>query len=182
MKNLVHYLRRGLAHGHRVTSRQFSNFNFQKSVCYYRVLGLEPGVLNEEIRRKFFEMAKIHHPDISTDPKSNQIFQELSEAYGILSNPDTRAEYDHLKGYDKERTDSSSQTDRFTSEEILMKNLHRRYKEEKEKENSAMFNKYFKEKYLKKDWDLKDPMNPMNFYSEMYDRKVEMDKKQAEVI
>jgi len=118
MKSLANCLRHGLVIGHLAIRRQFSNFNARKSGCYYKVLGLEPGVTVEEIRRKFFEMAKVHHPDISTDPRSNQIFQELSEAYGI---------------------------------------------------------------FLKKDWELKDPLSPMNFYSEMFDRKVEIDQKSADV-
>jgi curved DNA-binding protein CbpA len=181
MKNFVHHLSRVVRYSSRVSVRRFSNFNAKNSVCYYKVLGLEPGVPQDEIRKKFFEMAKVHHPDISTDPKSNQIFQELSEAYGILSNPETRAEYDHLRGYDRQAQDSTSGKEQFVSEEELMNNLYRKYQETKEKENTEMFNKYFSEKYLKRDWGLKDPMNPMNFYSEMYDQKFQMEKKSAAV-
>ena len=181
MKSLANCLRHGLVIGHLAIRRQFSNFNARKSGCYYKVLGLEPCVTVEEIRRKFFEMAKVHHPDISTDPRSNQIFQELSEAYGILSNPETRAEYDHIQGYDKQSTDSTAQPDQSISDEDYLKDLNKRFQEKREKENTQMFNKYFKEKYLKKDWELKDPLSPMNFYSEMFDRKVEIDQKSADV-
>jgi DnaJ-class molecular chaperone len=161
--------------------RWFATASTSKRTCYYDLLGLSKGATTDDIRRKFFEMAKIHHPDVSSDPESTRIFQNLSEAYCVLTNSEMRNDYDKLMGYDLKSESADSRSERaFTDEEILS-NLHDRYKVDTEKKNSDLFDNYFKAKYLRRDWGLKDPTHHMNFYGEMYDQKVQNDKIAAEV-
>ena len=43
--------------------RAFSTMQFDKDLDYYRALGLQKAATQAEIKRKFYELAKKHHPD-----------------------------------------------------------------------------------------------------------------------
>ncbi|MGQ9837389.1 MAG: J domain-containing protein [Cyanobacteriota bacterium] len=66
------------------------------SLTYYQRLGLSPRASPEAIRRAYRQLSKRYHPD--TSPLAPEVairyFQELHEAYLILSNPIQRATYD----------------------------------------------------------------------------------------
>lgn len=59
---------------------------------YYRILGLDYSASDEEITAAYRIMAQRVHPDKGG---SNQEFILIQEAYTILGNPVTRANYDH---------------------------------------------------------------------------------------
>lgn len=60
---------------------------------YYLVLGISPGESSAGIRSAYRELAKLYHPDRSgTDGKKR--FQEISEAYHTLIDPELRRAYD----------------------------------------------------------------------------------------
>ncbi|KAI8980425.1 hypothetical protein BDB01DRAFT_228130 [Pilobolus umbonatus] len=58
----------------------------------YSVLGLDRGADLVQIKKAYRQLAIIHHPDKSKD--SGEKFKELAHAYSILSDPETRKEYD----------------------------------------------------------------------------------------
>lgn len=60
----------------------------------YQVLGVSSEASPEEIKKAYRALAVKYHPDKSTDPESNQRFQEISSAYQILSDPQKRQKYD----------------------------------------------------------------------------------------
>ena len=60
---------------------------------YYRVLGVSPQEGEAGIRRAYREKAKKHHPD-RAGKDSTARFQEIAEAYEVLSSPEKREEYD----------------------------------------------------------------------------------------
>lgn len=69
---------------------------------YYEILGLKKGATVEELRKAYRELALRHHPDrVSADKKkkAEEAFKEISEAYGVLSDPKKRALYDQY-GHD----------------------------------------------------------------------------------
>jgi molecular chaperone DnaJ len=67
-------------------------------VDYYEVLGVPRDADEDAIRRAFHARARDCHPDVSSSAEDHQRFQELAEAYGVLSKPASRLLYDRY-GY-----------------------------------------------------------------------------------
>ncbi len=62
---------------------------------YYEVLGVSRDATAEDIRRAYRRLARRYHPDINSGIDARTRFGELSDAYGILHDPEQRARYDH---------------------------------------------------------------------------------------
>lgn len=61
----------------------------------YAILGVAPDASDAVIRRSYYLAARELHPDKNpNDPAATLKFQRVSEAYQILSNPESRAMYD----------------------------------------------------------------------------------------
>jgi curved DNA-binding protein len=61
---------------------------------FYEVLGLSRDADQSEIQRAYRKLARTLHPDVNKDPRAEERFKELSEAYDVLSDPDQRKRYD----------------------------------------------------------------------------------------
>lgn len=62
---------------------------------YYDILGVESDASQDEIKKAYRKKAMEYHPDRNPDdPDAEQKFKEASEAYDILSDPETRQRYD----------------------------------------------------------------------------------------
>lgn len=55
---------------------------------YHKVLGLNPDANEDQIKKRYRKLALIHHPDKNPDPKSQERFILITEAYQRLLNPD----------------------------------------------------------------------------------------------
>ena len=86
---------------------------------YYETLQLSPNADEETISRVFRILVKRYHPD-NADTGNTKKFNEVMEAYRVLSDPEKRAAYD-VK-YDQNRAtvlklfDEASATDSFESD------------------------------------------------------------------
>eukprot|EP00128_Syssomonas_multiformis_P003765 Colp12_sorted_trinity150504_noHs@11355 len=60
---------------------------------YYSVLGVSRTATQAEIKHRFYDLAREHHPD-SAGQAALAKFQQISEAYNTLGDPATRREYD----------------------------------------------------------------------------------------
>jgi len=56
---------------------------------YYAVLGVPRDATIQEIRRAYYRLAKVWHPDVNHTREAKARFQEISEAYRMLSEPGT---------------------------------------------------------------------------------------------
>jgi curved DNA-binding protein len=61
---------------------------------FYEVLGVSRDASPDEIQRAYRKLARTYHPDVNKDPGAEARFQEIAEAYDVLSDPDTRRRYD----------------------------------------------------------------------------------------
>lgn len=62
---------------------------------YYEILGVSKNASAKDIKKAYYQLAKKYHPDTNKgDPDSSKKFQEVSEAYEVLSDDIKRKEYD----------------------------------------------------------------------------------------
>ena len=63
---------------------------------YYEVLGVDRNASKEEIKRTYRKLAMKYHPDMNKAPDAEERFKDISEAYGVLSDDQKRAQYDRF--------------------------------------------------------------------------------------
>ncbi|OAC99074.1 hypothetical protein MUCCIDRAFT_126044, partial [Mucor lusitanicus CBS 277.49] len=61
---------------------------------YYEILEVETDASDHEIKRAYRKLAMKYHPD--KNPDEGERFKEISHAYEILSDPESRASYDRF--------------------------------------------------------------------------------------
>merc|ERR1712130_303512 len=61
---------------------------------YYKILGVEKGAGEEEVKKAYRKMALKFHPDKNKEPDAEEKFKEIAEAYEVLSDADKRAAFD----------------------------------------------------------------------------------------
>lgn len=65
---------------------------------YYSPLGVSEDASEKEIKKAYRKLAREFHPDRNPDkPDAEERFKEIQEAYGVLEDPDRRAEYDRRR-------------------------------------------------------------------------------------
>ncbi|WP_020669279.1 molecular chaperone DnaJ [Amycolatopsis nigrescens] len=65
---------------------------------FYRELGVSSDATADEIKKAYRKLAKANHPDANAgNTEAEQKFKAVSEAYGVLSDPGKRKEYDEAR-------------------------------------------------------------------------------------
>jgi molecular chaperone DnaJ len=89
---------------------------------YYELLGVPRDCDEAAIKKAFRRLARQLHPDVSDAPETEVRFREVSEAYEVLSNTETRALYDRYGhqglrsgGFTPTHVDISGLGDLFTA-------------------------------------------------------------------
>ncbi|HEY0359147.1 MAG TPA: DnaJ C-terminal domain-containing protein [Mycobacteriales bacterium] len=65
-----------------------------RSRDFYRDLELGRDAGQDDIQRQYRKLARQYHPDVNKDPGAEERFKDISEAYDVLSDPETRRRYD----------------------------------------------------------------------------------------
>ena len=64
---------------------------------YYEVLGVDRNADDAALKKAYRQLAKKYHPDMNPgDKEAEAKFKEATEAYGVLSDPDKRRQYDQF--------------------------------------------------------------------------------------
>ena len=67
---------------------------------FYQVLGVADTATPAEIKKAYRRLAKQYHPDANPNNASAaERFKEISEAHGVLSDPEKRKHYDQMRRY-----------------------------------------------------------------------------------
>jgi molecular chaperone DnaJ len=61
---------------------------------YYQILGISKDSTIKEIKKEYYNKAKIFHPDKNNNESDPIIFSEMTEAYDVLCDEELRNEYD----------------------------------------------------------------------------------------
>ena len=60
----------------------------------YAVLGVRRDATRDEIRAVYRQLARTFHPDVSSDPRAEERFKAITEAFLLLNDPERRARLD----------------------------------------------------------------------------------------
>jgi len=63
---------------------------------YYKLLNISPDASASEIRKSFYSLAKVYHPDKNTSSEAEVVFKGVLQAYEVLGDPEKREQYDNL--------------------------------------------------------------------------------------
>ena len=93
---------------------------------YYKILGVTKTTNDDELRKCYRKLAMQYHPDRNpNDPTAEEKFKEVAEAYGVLTDPVKRREYDACRVSGQPfSTGQAGGGDGFTySQEDILKDL-----------------------------------------------------------
>jgi curved DNA-binding protein CbpA len=60
---------------------------------FYRILGVPRSATKEQIRNAYLSLARKYHPDVNQGMENGEQLKEVNQAYGILSDDESRAAY-----------------------------------------------------------------------------------------
>ena len=83
--------------------------------CHYEVLQIEKTANSEDIKKAYRKLAKLYHPDKNKEENKEETeekFKELSESYTILSDTQTKLNYDNF-GFQEAQAQKIQQNEIF---------------------------------------------------------------------
>lgn len=63
---------------------------------YYKILGINRGATDDEIKKAYRKLALKYHPDKNKSPSAEEMFKNVAEAYEVLSDKKKREIYDQF--------------------------------------------------------------------------------------
>lgn len=64
---------------------------------FYKILGVTKKADAKDIKKAYRQLARELHPDTNPDPKAEEKFKAVSEAYDVIGDADKRKEYDEFR-------------------------------------------------------------------------------------
>jgi len=131
----------------------------------YHVLGLTTDADQKQIKAHFYKLSKQYHPDKNpSDEAAARYFKQITEAYDVLSNPDSKDAYDFRNGFITKSSKTYIKPRKFNREAVheTFTSYKDRFKEdvktrlEKEGEKMKVFTERTKKKYTDPDFFTED--------------------------
>jgi DnaJ-class molecular chaperone len=120
---------------------------------HYDILGVPRDATEKEIRTSYRELARSLHPD--KNKFGAELFKHINEAYGILSDPITRKQYDRLGGPAARQTEqqrrpssSSGESPKERNESQPKKGMESKQRRQQHKSSSSSSSSSSKKKLL----------------------------------
>jgi curved DNA-binding protein CbpA len=168
--------------------RLFSEeLNLTPPTCYYKTLNLSTNATFDSIKSSYLSLAKKYHPDISQAPNSKEKFQQVAEAYKMLSKPENRQKYDFSIGIKQPKWHfDENLEDEFENQEEFMKYVkgEKDFENEKynidysfEEEKSEELYDYFRYKYLGRFREKKGEVGELSKFRDMVDEANTVDER-----
>ncbi len=79
----------------------YANIDAMKEPSHYKILGIEKTALQVDVKKAFRAKALLYHPDKNKEAGAEELFKQVNEAHQILSNEQTRSNYDRSLEYKK---------------------------------------------------------------------------------
>lgn len=102
--------------------------------CHYKVLGCTRNATKDEIRKAYLNRVKVTHPD---KRGAKEGFQDVQEAYTVLSNYSTRKEYDQSLQLNHQHNGDYTSDERFREQRAREAEWIRKSKKMYEQKNTA---------------------------------------------
>ena len=69
-----------------------------KTQSNYEILGINPNASQKQIKSAYFSLSKTCHPDVNQSSEAEVQFREITDAYEVLTNKESKREYDSKIG------------------------------------------------------------------------------------
>lgn len=87
---------------------------------YYQILEVTPESSEEQIRKNYRRLAMQYHPDRNPDnPAAEEKFKEIAEAYGVLTDPVKRSQYETSRRMGGRAANGQQGDFQYSQEDIL---------------------------------------------------------------
>lgn len=73
---------------------QFKSCQYVKMKTHYDTLKVSPNATQNEIKSSYYKLSMLYHPDRNKSEHAKRKFQNISQAYDVLNNYQTRKRYD----------------------------------------------------------------------------------------
>ncbi|ESL11239.1 chaperone DnaJ protein [Trypanosoma rangeli SC58] len=137
-------------------------FELKGNRALYDVLGVPKNAPDIEIRRAYYKLAVVYHPD--KNPDGVEMFKEISFAHSILSDPAQRSLYDserlrtHIEGQARTYDPMMDPNVELTAEELRQFVERKRMDEESKKRDKSEFDKQREEEMRRRaEYDAQNP-------------------------
>ncbi|MCJ1350948.1 MAG: hypothetical protein MMC33_000930 [Icmadophila ericetorum] len=96
-----------------ILAQKFHTSPPHKDENHYETLGLQPDASAASIKKQFYHLSRLHHPDHNpNDPSASTRFVKISSAYTVLGSPQSRERYDrdHIHIHSRHGQNASPRT------------------------------------------------------------------------